>query len=80
MTKRTTHFGTKTALKSKTPAWAIHMVGLVLTILPIVHYVVQSDPAISDATAERIVLYTDAFALLTAAIARLFGVTYQKQE
>lgn len=80
MTKKTTHFGTKTALTSKTPAWAIHIVGVVLTLLPIVHYVVQSDPAIPDATAERIVLYADAIALAVAGIAKMFGVTYQNKE
>lgn len=80
MTKRTTHFATKTALKSKTPTWAINMVGLTLTILPIIHYVIQNDPAISETTADRIILYTDAAALLIAAIAKLFGVTYTKQE
>lgn len=78
MTKRTTHFATKTAINSKTPTWAINMVGLTLTILPIVHYVVQSDPAIAEATADRIILYTDAAALVIAAVAKLFGVTYEK--
>lgn len=68
------HFGPK-AISKPEPSWANKIIGAVLILLPIVHHIVQEDPAISDLTEQRIILYTDYTAAAIIALAKLFGVT-----
>jgi len=78
MTKKKTHFASRTAIESRTPSWAHNAVAITLILLGVLHFIVKGDETIPPEISDRVILYADGVAMAITALSRLFGVTYEK--
>lgn len=80
MANEKTTFATMTAITSKTPIWAKWMFRSVFILTTVAAFIITSEPAISDETKVRVMIYLKGLDMAIYGFSKLFGVKQDKPD